>query len=59
VALINASLAEQLPRGISLVKLAEPPATLAYAAAWHQDQRPLIRRKLQAATQLADEAGSL
>jgi DNA-binding transcriptional LysR family regulator len=59
VALINASLAEQLPRGISLVKLAEPPATLTYHAVWHQDERPLIQRTLQAAAQLASEAGWL
>jgi DNA-binding transcriptional LysR family regulator len=59
VALINASLAEQLPRGISLVKLAEPPATLTYHAVWHRDERPLIQRTLQAAAQLASEAGWL
>jgi DNA-binding transcriptional LysR family regulator len=59
VALINASLAEQLPRGISLVELAEPTATLTYVAAWHQDERPLIQRALQAAAQLANEAGWL
>jgi DNA-binding transcriptional LysR family regulator len=59
VALINASLAEQLPRGISLVKLAEPAATLTYQAVWHQHQRPLIQRTLQAVAQLASEAGWL
>jgi DNA-binding transcriptional LysR family regulator len=36
VALINASLAEQLPRGITLVELAQPAATLTYDAVWHQ-----------------------
>jgi DNA-binding transcriptional LysR family regulator len=59
VALINASLAEQLPRGISLVKLAEPTATLTYAAIWHQDQRPLIQRSLDTVGQLASEGGWL
>jgi len=59
VALINASLAEQMPRGISLVTLAEPPATLTYDAVWHQDERPLIQRSLQAAAQLVGEAGWL
>ena len=59
VALINASLAEQLPRGISLVKLAEPPATLTYAAVWHQGERPLIQRSLEVAAKLANDAGWL
>jgi DNA-binding transcriptional LysR family regulator len=59
VALINASLAEQLPRGISLVKLADPPATLTYAAVWHQGERPLVQRSLDTAAQLASEAGWL
>ncbi len=59
VALINASLAEQLPRGISLVKLTEPAATLTYAVVWHQDQRPLIQRSLDTIGQLASEAGWL
>ena len=59
VALINASLAEQLPRGISLVELTEPTATLIYAAVWHQGERPLIQRSLEAAAELANEAGWL
>ena len=59
VALINASLAEQLPRGISLVELAGPAATLTHAAVWHQGESPLIQRILQAAAQLASEAGWL
>jgi len=59
VALINASLAEQLPRGISLVELAQPTATLTYDAVWHQGGRPLIQRSLETAAQLAHEAGWL
>src|SRR5262250_1623442 len=59
VALINASLAEQLPRGISLVELAQPTATLTYDAVWHQGERPLIQRSLEAAAQLANDAGWL
>jgi DNA-binding transcriptional LysR family regulator len=59
VALINASLAEQLPRGITLVDLAPPTATLTYDAVWHQAQRPLIQRSLHVAAQLATEEGWL
>jgi DNA-binding transcriptional LysR family regulator len=59
VALINASLAEQLPRGIALVELAEPAATLTYDAVWHQSEPPLIQRSLEVAAQLANEAGWL
>jgi len=59
VALINTSLAAQLPRGISLVELAGPTAALTYDAVWHQDERPLIQQSLQAAAQLASEAGWL
>jgi DNA-binding transcriptional LysR family regulator len=56
VALINASLSEQLPRGITLVELAEPAATLTYDAIWHQGETPLIQRSLEVANQLANEA---
>jgi len=59
VALINASLAEQLPRGITLVELAPPTATLTYDAVWHQGELPLIQRSLEVAAQLAREAGWL
>jgi DNA-binding transcriptional LysR family regulator len=59
VALINASLAEQLPRGITLVDLAPPAATLTYDAVRHQGQRPLIQRSLHVAAQLANEQGWL
>jgi DNA-binding transcriptional LysR family regulator len=55
VALINASLAEQLPRGITLVPLAQPAATLTYDAVWHQGELPLIQRTLEIATQLAKD----
>ena len=59
VALINASLAEQLPRGITLIELAHPTAALAYDAVWHQGERPLLQRSLQVATQLGNDAGWL
>ncbi len=59
VALINASLAEQLPRGITLVELAQPAATLTYDAVWHQGELPLIQRSLEVAAELAKEAGWL
>jgi DNA-binding transcriptional LysR family regulator len=54
VALINASLSQQLPRGIRLVEL-EPSAMLTYEAVWHQGELPLplIQRTLEAAAQLA------
>jgi DNA-binding transcriptional LysR family regulator len=53
VALINASLAEQLPRGITLVPLAQPTGTLSYDAVWYQGELPLIERTLEVAAQLA------
>jgi DNA-binding transcriptional LysR family regulator len=56
VALINASLAEQTPRGITLVPLAEPTATLTYDAVWHLGDAPLIQRTLQVAAQLAKDS---
>jgi DNA-binding transcriptional LysR family regulator len=59
VALINASLAEQLPRRITLVELAQPAATLTYDAVWHQGGLPLIQRALEVAGELAKEAGWL
>jgi DNA-binding transcriptional LysR family regulator len=59
VALINASLAEQLPRGITLVELAQPPAALTIDAVWRQGDLPLIERTLEAAGQLAEERGWL
>jgi DNA-binding transcriptional LysR family regulator len=55
VALINASLAEQLPRGITLVELAQPQATLNYEAIWQEAAPPIIERTLEVATQLAEE----
>ena len=59
VALINASLAEQLPRGITLLELTQPTATLTYDAVWHQGERPLIQRSLDVAAQLGNDAGWL
>jgi hypothetical protein len=54
VALINASLQEQLPRGIALV---EPRARLTCDAVWQHDEHPRIQRTLDVASRLALEAG--
>ena len=59
VALINASLAQQMPPGITLIEFAQPAATLTYDAVWHQGDLPLIQRSLETAAQLAAEAGWL
>jgi DNA-binding transcriptional LysR family regulator len=56
VALINASLAEQTPQGITLLPLTEPTATLTYDAIWHPGDAPLIQRTLQVAAQLAKDS---
>jgi DNA-binding transcriptional LysR family regulator len=58
-ALINASLAEQLPRGIALVELARPTAPLTYHAVWRRDELPVIQRSLEVAGELARESGWL
>jgi DNA-binding transcriptional LysR family regulator len=55
VALINASLDEQLPRGITLVDLAQPMATLTIDAVWHGVELPLVVRTLDVAARLAKE----
>jgi DNA-binding transcriptional LysR family regulator len=59
VALINASLAEQMPSGVSLVDLVEPTATLTYEAIWQRDDLPVVQRSLDAAVALAEEIGWL
>jgi DNA-binding transcriptional LysR family regulator len=56
VALINASLAEQLPSGIALVQLAQPTTTLTFDLVWHQGELPLIERTLEVAAQLAKDS---
>jgi DNA-binding transcriptional LysR family regulator len=53
VGLINASLAEQLPRGITLVDVIAPQATLTVDAVWNQDHLPIVARTLDAAAALA------
>ena len=58
VGLINASLAEQLPRGVALVDLA-PPATLTFDAVWHRPEPPPIQRTLEVAAELGTKAGWL
>jgi DNA-binding transcriptional LysR family regulator len=55
VALINASLAEQMPSGVTLVDLVEPSATLTYEAIWLRDDFPVLQRSLEAAVALAGE----
>jgi DNA-binding transcriptional LysR family regulator len=59
VALINASIAEQLPSGITLVDLAQPTATLDYEATWYRDDLPVIQRLLEVGAVLARERGWL
>ncbi len=54
VALINASLAEQLPRGVTLLE-ATPAATLTFDAVWHQRGLATVQRALDVAAELADE----
>jgi DNA-binding transcriptional LysR family regulator len=55
VALINASLAEQLPPGITLIELARPTASLTLDAVWCRDAVPLVQRLLEAAVELGRE----
>jgi DNA-binding transcriptional LysR family regulator len=57
VALINASLAEQLPAGIKLVRLAPPGSALTCEAVWLEQDSPVIERVLEAADELAGELG--
>jgi DNA-binding transcriptional LysR family regulator len=57
VALINNSLGEQLPRGVTLVELASPAAMLTYEAVWHRNDLPVIDRVLEVGAQLAREQG--
>ena len=59
VALINASLAEQLPSGVALVELTEPAATLTYDLVWSDAHRPLLQRCLALAAELARNDGWL
>ena len=59
VALINASVVELAPRGITLVNLARPGATMTFDAVWRDDERPLIHRVLEVASEIAKEEGWL
>ena len=56
MALINASLVEQLPRGIALVQLAQPATRLTFDLVWHHGKLPLIERTLEVAAQLATDS---
>jgi DNA-binding transcriptional LysR family regulator len=53
VGLINASLAAQLPRGITLVDVIAPQATLTVDAVWNQNHLAIVGRTLDAAAALA------
>ena len=53
VALINASLSEQLPRGIKLIEVVAPQATLTIDAVWSQAHVSSVDRTLAAAAELA------
>jgi len=53
VGLINASLAEQLPRGITLLDVNAPQTTLTVDAVWNQNHLPIVARTLDAAAALA------
>jgi DNA-binding transcriptional LysR family regulator len=59
VALINASLAQQLPPGVTLVDLAEPAATITYQAIWRDAEAPIIQGSLDVVTALATARGWL
>jgi DNA-binding transcriptional LysR family regulator len=54
VALINNSLIEQLPRGVTLVQLASPTTRITYEAVWHRDDLPVIERVLEVAAHLSE-----
>lgn len=58
VALINASLAQQLPRGVTLLDVT-PPGMLILDAVWHQPQLATVQRALDIAAELGDELGWL
>jgi DNA-binding transcriptional LysR family regulator len=60
VALINGSLAEQLPRGIKLLDVAGPQHTLTMHALWRRgEELPALERVLEAVDQVASERGWL
>jgi DNA-binding transcriptional LysR family regulator len=55
VALINASLAEQLPRGVALVKTTKATPTLTFAAVWHRGDLATVDRALEVVAALGAE----
>lgn len=58
VGLINGSLAKQLPRGIKLVDIADPPPSLAIDAVWlRDDDSPVLARTLEVLEVYAAEQG--
>lgn len=59
VTLINASVMETAPRSVVFVNLAAPGATLTFEAVWHDEELALIQRVIEAASELAKEAGWL
>ena len=53
IALINNSLAESLPRGVTLIELASPKPVLTIEAVWRRHDRPaIVERAVQAAVEL-------
>jgi DNA-binding transcriptional LysR family regulator len=59
VALINASLSEQLPAGVTLVDIVESTGTLSYDAVWLRGELPLIQRTLEVVAEFATTRGWL
>jgi DNA-binding transcriptional LysR family regulator len=55
VALISASLASQLPAGVTLVDLVEPTAALTYEAIWHREDVPVVQRSVDVTVAFAKE----
>lgn len=53
VALINASIASQLPRGITLIELEPPAASFTYEVVWRHGAVAAIRRARETAAELA------
>jgi hypothetical protein len=48
-----------LPRGVTLVELAELNATLTFDAVWYRGEPPVIQRALDVTGELANEQGWL
>ena len=56
VALVVGSLIDQVPRGITLLKLADPPPVLIIDLVWHRETAsPAVNHILQAAREISEE----